>query len=57
MKLGYEDEVPYPDIQTKASAHKFIGMPVEKLVAEKNKFLEEIVPQWEKEAEERESKY
>ncbi len=57
IELGYDKEVSYPNIKTKADAQKFIGMPVEKLVAEKNKFLEEIVPQWKKEAEERESKY
>jgi len=56
LKLGYEGEVPYPDITTKAKAQKFIGLPMEKLEAQKEKFLKDLLPIWEKKAEEREAK-
>lgn len=55
-KLGMNEEIPYPDISTKAKAQEFIGLPMEKLKEEKKKFKQELVPKWEKEAEERESK-
>ncbi len=57
MKLGFEGEVPYPDITTKEKAQKFIGLPMEKLEEEKAKFKQELLPQWLEEAKERESKY
>ncbi len=57
MKLGFEGEVPYPDIATKEKAQEFIGLPMEKLKEEKAKFKEELLPLWLKEAKERESKY
>ncbi len=56
LELGYEGEVPYPDIATKAKAQEFIGLPVEKLKKEKEEFLKNLAPQWDKEAEDRESK-
>ncbi|WP_196889137.1 ammonia-forming cytochrome c nitrite reductase [Aureivirga sp. CE67] len=57
IKLGYEGEVPYPDIETKEKAQKFIGLPMEKLRAEKQKFKEELLPKWKEEAEKREATY
>jgi nitrite reductase (cytochrome c-552) len=57
IKLGFEGEVPYPDISTKEKAQKFIGLPMEKLEEEKAKFKQEVLPLWMKEAKERESKY
>ncbi|PCI34788.1 MAG: ammonia-forming cytochrome c nitrite reductase [Flavobacteriaceae bacterium] len=57
MTLGFAGDVPYPDIATKEKAQKFIGLPMEKLKAEKAKFLKELAPQWDAEAKERESKY
>ncbi|MCF6241566.1 MAG: ammonia-forming cytochrome c nitrite reductase [Bacteroidales bacterium] len=57
LKLGFEGEVPYPDISTKEKAQKFIGLPMEKLEEEKAKFKQEVLPLWLKEAKERESKY
>jgi len=54
--LGYTDEVPMPDISTKAKAQAFIGLDMEKLVAEKKVFNENVIPQWLEEAKERESK-
>jgi len=55
LKLGYEGEVPYPDISTKAKAQEFIGLPMDKLNSQKEKFLKDIVPIWEKKAKEREN--
>jgi nitrite reductase (cytochrome c-552) len=56
IKLGYEGEVPYPDIATKEKAQKFIGLDMEKLKKEKEEFKKNIVPQWIKEAKERQDK-
>lgn len=55
--LGYNQEVPYPDISTKAKAQEFIGLDMPKLNAEKQLFLKDIVPQWLNEAMEREKGY
>jgi nitrite reductase (cytochrome c-552) len=44
--LGYLDEVPYPDISTKAKAQEFIGLDAEKLQAEKEEFLNTVVKEW-----------
>ncbi|HEY9115742.1 MAG TPA: ammonia-forming cytochrome c nitrite reductase [Bacteroidales bacterium] len=55
--LGYNMEVPYPDIATKEKAQAFIGLDVEALQAEKNTFLIEIVPQWDSIAAVREATY
>jgi nitrite reductase (cytochrome c-552) len=55
--LGYNEPIPYPDIETKAKAQEFIGLDMNQLNVEKKKFLETIVPQWEKAAREREKTY
>lgn len=55
-ELGFNKEIPYPDISTKAKAQEFIGIDMEKLDTDKAKFLEIIVPEWIKEAKKRESK-
>jgi nitrite reductase (cytochrome c-552) len=44
--LGHNEPVPYPDISTKAKAQEYIGLPMEELREEKEKFLEEVVPVW-----------
>jgi nitrite reductase (cytochrome c-552) len=44
--LGHLDEVPYPDISTKAKAQAFIGLDAEKLQAEKQEFLNTVVKEW-----------
>jgi len=56
-ELDYNQEVPYPDIDTKAKAQKYIGLDVEKMNADKKRFMEEVVPEWDIKAEERESTY
>lgn len=57
LKLGYEGDVPYPAIETKNKAQEFIGLPVEKLKAQKAKFKKELLPQWEEAAKKREANY
>ena len=55
--LGYEGEVPYPNIATKAEAQAFIGLPMEKLNAEKKEFKEKTLPIWVEKAAKREATY
>lgn len=55
--LGHNQAIPYPDIATKAKAQEFIGLDMDKLNSDKQDFLKTIVPQWMKEAEEREKTY
>lgn len=51
---GFNEELPYPDISTKAKAQEFIGLDMKKLNEEKKVFKETIVPQWLQKAKERE---
>ena len=55
--LGFNQEVPYPDIETKANAQEFLGLDMKKLYEEKKVFLETVVPIWDKKAKEREAGY
>lgn len=55
--LGHNKEVPYPDIETKEKAQKFIGLNMDKLNSEKEKFLVEVVPKWLEVAQEREANW
>jgi len=54
---GFNEELPYPDITTKAKAQEFIGLDMKKLNEEKKVFQENLVPQWLQKAQERESKW
>lgn len=56
-KYGITEEVPYPDIATKAKAQKFIGLPMEKLIKEKEEFKKNILPIWDEKAKAREAGY
>ncbi len=56
-QLGHNQELPYPDISTKAKAQEFIGLDMKSLNAEKQDFLQNIVPQWLKNAKEREDSW
>jgi nitrite reductase (cytochrome c-552) len=56
LNLGVKGEVAYPDIATKEKAQNFIGLPVDKLKAEKEKFKNELLPKWIQEAKDREAK-
>ncbi len=55
--LGFNEELPYPDISTKAKAQAFIGMDVEKLKSEKEEFKNNMLKDWMTAAEEREAGY
>ena len=52
-----DNGIEYPDITTKAKAQEFIGLPVEKLKAEKKEFKEKVLPEWDKKAAERQATY
>ena len=55
--MGHNQEIPYPDISTKAKAQAYIGLPVEQLQKEKDEFLKTIVSKWDAEAGMREATY
>jgi len=53
-ELGHKGAIPLADVSTKSKAQAYIGLDMEKLINEKKKFLEEIVPQWHDAAKKRE---
>jgi nitrite reductase (cytochrome c-552) len=55
--LGYNQEVPYPDISTKAKAQEFIGLDMKKFNGDKKIFLDDVLPGWIREGKEREKEY
>lgn len=55
--LGYNQEVAYPDIATKAKAQKFIGLDMDKFNNDRKRFLDEVLPVWLEKAKEREKTY
>lgn len=55
--LGYNGEVPYPDLSSKAAAQAFIGLDMEKLESEKKQFRETLLQEWLRKAAEREATY
>jgi len=55
MTLGFKGEVPYPDITTKAKAQQFIGLPMDKLIQEKEAFKQNVIPKWLETAKKREA--
>lgn len=55
--LGFNKEIPYPDIVTKAKAQEYIGMDVEKLKSDKKVFLNDVLPKWLEEAKNREASW
>jgi nitrite reductase (cytochrome c-552) len=55
--LGYNQEVSYPEITTKAKAQEYIGLDMKKLVEEKKIFIETILPGWISAGKERETGY
>ena len=56
INLGFNGEVPYPDITTKEKAQKFIGLDIDKLNKEKEDFKKNLLPKWIEAAKKRESK-
>lgn len=57
VKLGASYPVPYPAIETKEDAQKYIGLPMDQLKSEKKEFIDKIVPEWIKQAQARESQW
>ena len=43
-QLGYTQDVPMPDISTKAKAQQYIGLDMEAEQQAKQKFLETVIP-------------
>ncbi len=56
-KHGYTDEIPIPDISTKAKAQAYIGLDMEKFRAEKKEFLAVEIPKWDAAAKARQEKF
>lgn len=54
---GFSQEVPYPDITTKAKAQKYIDLDMTKLNADKEVFKKTVLVDWMLKAKEREAKY
>ena len=54
---GFNKEVPYPDITTKAKAQQYIGLDMATLVKDKETFKKTTLVEWMNKAKERESKY
>jgi nitrite reductase (cytochrome c-552) len=44
--LDHNQEIPYPDIDTKEKAQKYIGLDMAKLNKEKAEFIKQVVPEW-----------
>jgi nitrite reductase (cytochrome c-552) len=55
--LGHNQEIPYPDISTKAKAQAYIGLDMKTLNQEKQQFINTVLPEWRKIADEREKNY
>ncbi|MDD2548961.1 MAG: ammonia-forming cytochrome c nitrite reductase [Bacteroidales bacterium] len=55
--MGYSNPIPLPDISTKEKAQEVIGVDIKRLNAEKKVFLNTVIPQWIKIADEREATY
>lgn len=45
-KYGVKTPVPMPDVSTKAKAQAFIGLDMNKLIAEKDEFKKTVIPEW-----------
>jgi nitrite reductase (cytochrome c-552) len=54
---GKNQPVPYPDIATKEKAQAFIGLDIPKLKSEKSEWIKNVLPEWDKKAQARESAY
>jgi nitrite reductase (cytochrome c-552) len=53
-EMGHKGNIPVADVSTKSKAQAYIGLDMEKLVNDKKKFLETLLPEWRKEAKKRE---
>lgn len=43
---GFNQDVPYPELSTKAKAQEFIGLDMKILRNEKEEFRKNMLPQW-----------
>ena len=55
-KRGVTDAIAVPDLSTKGKAQAAIGLDLNQLSATKAEFLRQVVPHWDKQAEERQGK-
>lgn len=55
--LGHNQEIPYPDISSKAKAQQLIGLEMARLKSDKSEFLRTIVPKWNEEADVRQKQW
>jgi nitrite reductase (cytochrome c-552) len=55
--LGHTSPIPLPDVSTKSKAQEYIGLNMKQLRDNKKIFLDTVIPQWLKEAKEREATY
>ncbi len=55
--LGYNQEIDYPDVSTKAKAQAYIGLDMATMNQEKQQFLRKVIPGWLEVAKQRESTY
>ncbi|MDP1621780.1 MAG: ammonia-forming cytochrome c nitrite reductase [Bacteroidales bacterium] len=53
-KHGKNEQIAYPDLETKQKAQAFIGLDMAKLQSEKAEWIKSVVPGWDKKAKERE---
>jgi nitrite reductase (cytochrome c-552) len=53
--LGFNGEIPYPDIETKEKAQQFIGLDIKKIEEEKKAFKQNLLPKWIEEGKKREA--
>lgn len=53
-ELGHKGNIPVADVSSKSKAQAYIGLDMDKLVNDKKEFLETLLPEWRKEAKNRE---
>ncbi len=56
-KHGITDPIQIPDISTKEKAQAALGMDMKGMNQEKDDFLKNVIPEWDKEADDREATY
>lgn len=55
--LGYNEEIPYPDISTKIKAQEYVGLDLRKMNEDIEEFMRTVVPEWIRQGMEREKGY
>ena len=56
-ELGHTGPIPLPDVSTKQKAQEYLGIDLAQLQADKDRFLEEVVPRWLAEAQARHDRW